>query len=72
MGGLRILPLLFADDIVLLALSNSELLLTLVFSFQLCELAEVKISTSKSEATVLSRKREEGPYGGVQVSQGLS
>ena len=60
-GDLRILSLLFADDVVLLASSNSDLQLSLGQFAAECEAAGMKISTSKSEAMVLSRKRVDCP-----------
>ena len=56
-GGRRISSLLFADDVVLLASSNSDLQLLLGQFAAECEAAGMRISTSKSEAMVLSRKR---------------
>ena len=56
-GGGRITSLLFADDVVLLAASNRDLQLSLGRFAAECEAAGMKISTSKSEAMVLSRKR---------------
>ncbi|XP_048009164.1 uncharacterized protein LOC125243494 [Megalobrama amblycephala] len=60
----RILSLLFADDVVLLAPSNQDLQ-------RAWELAGMRISTSKSEAMVLSRKRVACPLqvGGVVLPQ---
>ncbi|TKS65493.1 LINE-1 reverse transcriptase -like protein [Collichthys lucidus] len=58
-GGLRIGSLLFADDLVLLASSERDLQLSLEQFAAECEAAGMRISTSKSEAMVLSRKRVE-------------
>ena len=58
-GGGRISSLLFADDVVLLASSNSDLQLSLGRFAAECEAAGMRISTSKSEAMVLGRKRVE-------------
>ena len=60
-GGGRISSLLFADDVVLLAPSNHDLQLSLERFAAECEAAGMRISTSKSEAMVLSRKRVECP-----------
>ena len=49
--------LLFADDVVLLAPSVRDLQLSPDRFAAECEEAGMKISTSKSEATVLSRKK---------------
>lgn len=56
-GDLRIKSLLFADDVVLLASSGRDLQLSLDRFAAKCEAAGMKISTSKSETMVLSRKR---------------
>ena len=48
--------LLFADDVVLLALSSQDLHVLGWFAAE-CEAAGMKISTSKSEAMVLDRKK---------------
>ncbi|GAA6082711.1 uncharacterized protein LOC111191400, partial [Tachysurus ichikawai] len=56
-GDHRILSLLFADDVVLLASSNQDLQRALGRFAAECEAAGMRISTSKSEAMVLSRKR---------------
>uniref|UniRef100_A0A3B3QGI4 Reverse transcriptase domain-containing protein n=1 Tax=Paramormyrops kingsleyae TaxID=1676925 RepID=A0A3B3QGI4_9TELE len=56
-GDLRIRSLIFADDVVLLASSDRDLRLSLEQFAVECEAAEMKISTSKSETMVLSRKR---------------
>ena len=53
-GGPRILSLLFANDVVLLASSNSDLQLPLGRFAAECEAAGMRISTSKSEAMILS------------------
>merc|ERR1712240_728193 len=55
-GGLRIPSLLFADDVVLMASSACDLQLSLGRFAAECEAAGMRISTSKSEAMVLSRK----------------
>ena len=60
-GDLRIGSLLFADDVVLLASSGPDLQLTLNQFATSCEAAGMRISTSKSEAMVLNRKRVECP-----------
>ncbi|MDG2633017.1 hypothetical protein P7M35_24665, partial [Vibrio parahaemolyticus] len=60
-GDGRISSLLFADDVVLLAPSNSDLQLSLGRFAAECEAAVMRISTSKSEAMVLSRKRVDCP-----------
>ena len=60
-GGGRISSLLFADDVVLLASSSSDLQLLLGCFTAEYEVAGMKISTSKSEAMVLSRKRVDCP-----------
>ncbi|MDF4405451.1 reverse transcriptase domain-containing protein, partial [Vibrio parahaemolyticus] len=60
-GDGRISSLLFADDVVLLAPSNSDLQLLLGQFAAECEAAVMRISTSKSEAMVLSRKRVDCP-----------
>ncbi|TWW80939.1 hypothetical protein D4764_01G0007540 [Takifugu flavidus] len=51
--------LLFADDVVLLASSACDLQLSLDRFAAACEAAGMKISTSKSEAMVLDRKKVE-------------
>ncbi|TWW52999.1 R2DM Retrovirus-related Pol polyprotein from type II retrotransposable element, partial [Takifugu flavidus] len=58
-GDLRIRSLLFADDVVLLASSARDLQLSLDRFAAACEAAGMKISTSKSEAMVLNRKKVE-------------
>ncbi|TWW59961.1 R2 Retrovirus-related Pol polyprotein from type I retrotransposable element [Takifugu flavidus] len=58
-GDLRIASLLFADDVVLLASSARDLQLTLDRVAAACEAAGMRISTSKSEAMVLNRKKVE-------------
>ena len=58
-GDLRIGSLLFADDVVLLASSGRDLLLSLERFAAECEAAGMRISTSKSKTMVLSRKRVE-------------
>ncbi|XP_023284603.1 receptor-type tyrosine-protein phosphatase F-like [Seriola lalandi dorsalis] len=60
-GGRRISSLLFVDDVVLLASSSADLQLSLGRFAAKCETAGMKISTSKSEAMVLSRKRVDCP-----------
>ena len=56
-GGLQIPYLLFADDEILLASLNSDLQLSLGWFCAECEVEEMRISTSKSEAKVFSQKR---------------
>uniref|UniRef100_A0A8C6KZ86 Reverse transcriptase domain-containing protein n=1 Tax=Nothobranchius furzeri TaxID=105023 RepID=A0A8C6KZ86_NOTFU len=58
-GGLRIRFLLFADDVVLLALSERDLQLSLEWFAAECEAAGMRITSSKSETMVLIRKRVE-------------
>ncbi|TWW81631.1 hypothetical protein D4764_01G0014460 [Takifugu flavidus] len=58
-GDLRIGSLLFADDVVLLASSACDLQRSLDRFAAACEAAGMKISTSKSEAMVLNRKKVE-------------
>ncbi|TWW74447.1 R2DM Retrovirus-related Pol polyprotein from type II retrotransposable element [Takifugu flavidus] len=58
-GDLRIGSLVFADDVVLLASSARDLQLSLDRFVAACEAAGMKISTSKSEAMVLNRKKVE-------------
>ncbi|TWW53923.1 hypothetical protein D4764_0157230 [Takifugu flavidus] len=58
-GDLRIASLLFADDVVLLASSARDLQLSLDRFAAACEAAGMRISTSKSEAMVLDRKKVE-------------
>ena len=58
-GGGRVSSLLFADDVVLFASSNNDLQLSLGRFAAECEAAGMRISTSKSEAMVLSRNRVE-------------
>ncbi|KAI3364986.1 hypothetical protein L3Q82_000948 [Scortum barcoo] len=80
-GNHRISSLLFADDVVLLASSSQDLQRVLERFAAECEAAGMRISTSKSEAMVLDRKRVACPLrvsgrgpassGGVQVSRGL-
>ncbi|KAI3373571.1 hypothetical protein L3Q82_021956, partial [Scortum barcoo] len=80
-GNHRISSLLFADDVVLLASSSQDLQHVLERFAAECEAAGMRISTSKSEAMVLDRKRVVCPLrvrwrgpassGGVQVSRGL-
>ncbi|TWW69196.1 hypothetical protein D4764_18G0000020 [Takifugu flavidus] len=52
-------PVLFADDVVLLASSARDLQLSLDRFAAACEAAGMRISTSKSEAMVLNRKKVE-------------
>ncbi|TWW60624.1 R2 Retrovirus-related Pol polyprotein from type I retrotransposable element [Takifugu flavidus] len=59
LGDLRIGSLLFADDVVLLASSARDLQLSLDRFAAACEAAGMRISTSKSEAMVLDRKKVE-------------
>ncbi|KAI3373168.1 hypothetical protein L3Q82_006373 [Scortum barcoo] len=57
-GNHRISSLLFADDVVLMASSGQDLQHVLLERFAVeCEAAGMRISTSKSEAMVLDRKR---------------
>ncbi|CAN9506880.1 unnamed protein product [Ophioblennius macclurei] len=56
-GGQGISSLLFGDDVVLLASSSRDLQLSLGWFAAESEAAGMQISTSKSEAMVLSRKR---------------
>ena len=56
-GGLRIASLLFVDDVVLLASSNCDLQHALGQFAAECEAVGMRISTSKSEAMVLCRKK---------------
>ena len=58
-GDLRIGSLLFADDVVLLASSDRDLQLSLDRFTAECEVAGMRISTSKSESMVLNQKRVE-------------
>ena len=55
-GDLKIASLLFADDVVLMASSAVDLQRSLDRLTAECEAAGMRISTSKSEAMVLSRK----------------
>uniref|UniRef100_A0A8P4KHH4 Reverse transcriptase domain-containing protein n=1 Tax=Dicentrarchus labrax TaxID=13489 RepID=A0A8P4KHH4_DICLA len=55
-GGLRIASLLFVDDVVLMASSACDLQHSLDRFTAECQAAGMRISTSKSEAMVLSRK----------------
>lgn len=50
MGGLRISSLLFANDVILLALSSGGLQLALEQFTAECEAPGMRIGTSKSEA----------------------
>ncbi|KAI3367478.1 hypothetical protein L3Q82_026202 [Scortum barcoo] len=56
-GNHRISSLLFADDVVLMASSSQDLQHVLERFAAECEAAGMRISTSKSEAMVLDRKR---------------
>ncbi|KAI3371955.1 hypothetical protein L3Q82_006827 [Scortum barcoo] len=56
-GNHRISSLLFADDVVLMASSGQDLQHVLEWFAAECEAAGMRISTSKSEAMVLDRKR---------------
>ncbi|KAI3368076.1 hypothetical protein L3Q82_026899, partial [Scortum barcoo] len=56
-GNHRISSLLFADDVVLLASSSQDLQHVLERFAAECEAAGMRISTSKSKAMVLDRKR---------------
>ncbi|KAK3534009.1 hypothetical protein QTP86_000516 [Hemibagrus guttatus] len=56
-GDHRISSLLFADDIVLLAPSSLDLQHALGHFAAECEAAGMRVSTSKSEAMVLDRKK---------------
>ncbi|GAA6103504.1 uncharacterized protein LOC122141275, partial [Tachysurus ichikawai] len=67
-GDHRISSLLFADDDVLLASSNQDLQRALGRFAAECEVAGMRISTSKSEAMVLSRKKVACP---LQVGRSL-
>ncbi|TWW64247.1 hypothetical protein D4764_03G0012550 [Takifugu flavidus] len=58
-GRRKISSLLFADDVVLLAPSNRDLQQMLGRFATECEAAGTRISTSKSEAMVLARKKVE-------------
>ncbi|KAI3360341.1 hypothetical protein L3Q82_014656 [Scortum barcoo] len=60
----RISSLLFADDVVLLASSSQDLQHVLERFAAECEAAGMRISTSKSEAMVLDRKRVACPLPG--------
>ena len=70
-GNRRISSLLFADDVVLLASSNQDLQCALGRFAAECEAAGMKISSSKSEAMVLDRKKVACPLqvGGVSLPQ---
>ena len=56
---LRIGPLLFADDVVLLVSSSGDFQLSPDWFTAKCEAVGMRISTSKSETMVLSQKRVE-------------
>ena len=60
-NGLRISSLLFADDVVLLVSSNSDLQLAMGLFAAECEAAGMRISASKSEAMVLNQKKMDFP-----------
>ena len=55
-GGLGLSLLLFADDVVSLSSSVCDLQCSLDYFAVECEMAGMRISTSKSEAMALSRK----------------
>ncbi|TWW71230.1 hypothetical protein D4764_17G0007130 [Takifugu flavidus] len=64
--GVEILSLFFADDVVLLVPSSRDLQQMLGRFATECEAAEMRISTSKSEAMVLAQKKaEEFKYLGI-------
>jgi len=60
-GNLRIGSRFFVDDVVLLASSGRDLQLSLKWFAAECEVAGMRISTSKSETMVLGQKRVECP-----------
>ena len=60
-SSLRIPSLLFVDDVVLLASSNRDLQLSLGQFGAECEVVGMRISTSNSEALILSQKRVDCP-----------
>uniref|UniRef100_A0A673CDI6 Reverse transcriptase domain-containing protein n=1 Tax=Sphaeramia orbicularis TaxID=375764 RepID=A0A673CDI6_9TELE len=70
-GDHRISSLLFADDVVLLASSNLDLQRALGRFAAECEASGMRISTSKSEAMVLDRKKVVCPLrvGGESLPQ---
>ncbi|KAK7915621.1 hypothetical protein WMY93_011382 [Mugilogobius chulae] len=70
-GDHRISSLLFADDVVLMASSNQDLQHALGRFAAECEAAGMKISSSKSEAMVLDRKKVPCPLqvGGESLPQ---
>ena len=70
-GDHRISSLLFADDVVLLASSNQDLQRALGRFAAECVASGMEISTSKSEAMVLDRKKVLCPLrvGGVSLPQ---
>ena len=70
-GNHRIASLLFADDVVLLASSNQDLQCALGRFAAECDMAGMRISTSKSEAMVLDRKKVTCPLwvGGEPLPQ---
>ncbi len=55
-GGLRIVSLLFADDVVLLALSDPDFHCTLGWFVARSKAAGTRVSSSRSEAIVLCWK----------------
>ena len=61
-GELRIRSLLFADDVVLLASLARDFQLLLDRFAAECVAAGMRISTSKSEAVVLGRKKVDCPF----------
>ncbi|KAJ0019143.1 hypothetical protein NQD34_006712 [Periophthalmus magnuspinnatus] len=70
-GNHRILSLLFADDVVLMASSSQDLQQALGRFVAKCEAAGLRISSSKSEAMVLDRKKVACPLrvGGESLPQ---
>uniref|UniRef100_A0A3B3BLN8 Reverse transcriptase domain-containing protein n=2 Tax=Oryzias melastigma TaxID=30732 RepID=A0A3B3BLN8_ORYME len=70
-GDHRISSLLFADDVVLLAPSNRDLQHVLERFAAECEAAGMRVSTAKSEAMVLDRRKVVCPLsvGGVRLPQ---
>lgn len=72
--------LLFADDVIMFASPSQDLQSALWGFAAKCQVAGIRISISKSEATILDRKkvvcllqvgRVPASSGGVQVSRGL-
>lgn len=53
LGGLRVPSVLFADDVVVLARSDHDLLHALAWFAVKCNVAGMRVSTSKSEVIVL-------------------